>query len=320
MRNTECGRRGLVLLAAAVVLAAGSAAQAGGGLGQRLARLPDGDFRMTFTARPGVCGNGRGLIMLGARAGDCLAPDGTVARNRVTFWTSGSMVRSVVSGGRGRRWVGGWNDGWGWSDGWRNGGDRCSAGPVRVRLTIAGGRVTGVRTVVGAAPAGDSAVMSGGDIRDLGTVPAAEASRVLASAATSMEGGGRSAEEALVGAALADSGVPWPEMLSLARDARIPRRTRSQAMFWLGRAAAARIEGRASLFEGVDDSTAEDDDVKASAILALAQLPPDEAVPALIGIARTHRTAGLRRDAIFWLGESVDPRAVSLFEEVLLRR
>jgi hypothetical protein len=40
-------------------------------------------------------------------------------------------------------------------------------------------------------------------------------------------------------------------------------------------------------------------------------------VPALIRIARTNPHPELRRTALFWLGQSEDPRALTLFEEIL---
>ena len=52
---------------------------------------------------------------------------------------------------------------------------------------------------------------------------------------------------------------------------------------------------------------------------ALSQLPSDEGVPHLIRVARTHRSREVRRQAMFWLGQSGDPRALVFFEEVLRR-
>jgi hypothetical protein len=43
-------------------------------------------------------------------------------------------------------------------------------------------------------------------------------------------------------------------------------------------------------------------------------------VPSLIRIARTNRDPEIRKSAIFWLGQSRDPRALTYFEEVLLGR
>lgn len=51
--------------------------------------------------------------------------------------------------------------------------------------------------------------------------------------------------------------------------------------------------------------------------LALSQRSNDEGVPALIRIARTNPDPELRKTALFWLGQSEDPRALDLFEEIL---
>jgi hypothetical protein len=40
-------------------------------------------------------------------------------------------------------------------------------------------------------------------------------------------------------------------------------------------------------------------------------------VPALIRVARTSPNGELRKSALFWLGQSEDPRALGLFEELL---
>ena len=39
-----------------------------------------------------------------------------------------------------------------------------------------------------------------------------------------------------------------------------------------------------------------------------------------IRIARTHRDPEVRKQAVFWLGQSNDPRAIALFEELLTKR
>jgi HEAT repeat protein len=57
--------------------------------------------------------------------------------------------------------------------------------------------------------------------------------------------------------------------------------------------------------------------VKRRAVFALSQLPKDEGVPMLIEIARSNRNPEVRRQAMFWLGQSHDPRAVAFFEQVL---
>jgi HEAT repeat protein len=68
----------------------------------------------------------------------------------------------------------------------------------------------------------------------------------------------------------------------------------------------------------VDDGDV-DREVKEQAVFALSQQPHAEGVPALIRIARTHRDREVRRKALFWLGQSDDPRALALFEELLTK-
>ena len=88
-------------------------------------------------------------------------------------------------------------------------------------------------------------------------------------------------------------------------------------MFWLGQAA----EGPATA--GLTDLIGEaalDQDVREQAIFALSQRPKDEGIPALITVVRTNRDPALRRKALFWLGQSGDPRAMDLIEELLTKR
>jgi HEAT repeat protein len=57
--------------------------------------------------------------------------------------------------------------------------------------------------------------------------------------------------------------------------------------------------------------------VKKRAVFALSQLPKDEGVPLLISVARTNRNPVVRKQAMFWLGQSNDPRALEFFEQIL---
>jgi hypothetical protein len=48
-------------------------------------------------------------------------------------------------------------------------------------------------------------------------------------------------------------------------------------------------------------------------------MPKDEGVPKLIEVAKTNRNREVRKQAMFWLGQSNDPRALEFFEQVLSR-
>jgi HEAT repeat protein len=88
---------------------------------------------------------------------------------------------------------------------------------------------------------------------------------------------------------------------------------RGQALFWLAQTAARRAPQ--TIKTALDDDP--DVEVKKKAVFALSQLPRDEGVPLLIGLARSHKSHEVREQAMFWLGQSGDPRALAFFEDVL---
>ena len=184
----------------------------------------------------------------------------------------------------------------------------CDSGPVRVALQKTGGRITDLRVYVGGEWRTNAAAT------DLGTVSTKDASTYLLGLAQRDES--RAADKAIFPAVLADSVTIWPDLLKIAKADNITRKTRRSAVFWLGQAAGdAATKGLTDL---VDDGN-QDREVRESAVFALSQRPHEEGVPALIRIARENKDPDLRRKAIFWLGQSDDPRALSLFEELLTR-
>jgi hypothetical protein len=247
---------------------------AGQRLADRIAAAPDGTVRVSFAARAGVCGNGRNVITQECQGGTC---------GRQTVWMDGRSVRDEVA-------------------------YDCDAGPVRVSLTVQRGHVESLRTYVG----GRWVTPPAAAVTDLGTASARDAADFLLDLAAREDS--RVGEEAILPATLADSVTVWPTLLTLARSARVPRRTRRQAVFWLGQAAgAAATRGLSALL----DEDGVERDVKEQAVFALSQQPHGDGVPALIRVARTHPDRELRRKALFWLGQSDDPRALALFEELL---
>lgn len=89
---------------------------------------------------------------------------------------------------------------------------------------------------------------------------------------------------------------------------------RGQALFWLAQRASQKIAQ-----DAISNAIASDPEteVKKKAVFALTQIPHGDGVPLLIQIARTNQNAAVRKQAMFWLGQSKDPRALSYFEEVL---
>jgi HEAT repeat protein len=59
--------------------------------------------------------------------------------------------------------------------------------------------------------------------------------------------------------------------------------------------------------------------VKKKAVFALSQLPQDEGIPQLMHVADSNSNPAIRKEAIFWLGQSKDPRALEYLEAILKR-
>jgi HEAT repeat protein len=89
---------------------------------------------------------------------------------------------------------------------------------------------------------------------------------------------------------------------------------RNQALFWLGHKAGEKSLG---VLRDVVEKDDPDTEVQKHAVFVISRRPVDEAVPLLIKIARTHQKPEVRQQAMFWLGRTGDPRALSFFEEIL---
>jgi hypothetical protein len=227
---------------------------AGQSLEQRVAAVGNGTARLSFAARPGVCGSVNGI----------------------------SLHRS--------------------SDEWEN---DCGPQEVRVALRVMAGRVVEVRSYVG------GRWREGMRATDLGAASPGEAAAYLirlAEREPELQG------DPVLPAALADSITIWPSLLKLARSPTAHTEARRTAVFWLGQAAGAVA---AQALDSIADDPHGDREVRKQAVFALSQRDRNEGVPALIRVARTNPDPELRKSALFWLGQSEDPRALALFEEIL---
>jgi hypothetical protein len=103
-------------------------------------------------------------------------------------------------------------------------------------------------------------------------------------------------------------------LLAAARNTSLPLEVRKSAVFWTGQLASDHAT------KGLRDlTTDENTEVKKQAVFALSQMKTEKSLDALIEIARTSKDRELRKSALFWLGQSNDPRALKLFEEILLK-
>lgn len=115
---------------------------------------------------------------------------------------------------------------------------------------------------------------------------------------------------------LSDSEDSVEELIKIAKN-EDSREVRKSAIFWLGQKAS---EKSIAALKDVVEGSKEDEEIKKSAVFALSQLPKDQAVPALIDIAKTNKSAAVRKNAIFWLGQTGDERALKFFEDILLKK
>jgi HEAT repeat protein len=94
------------------------------------------------------------------------------------------------------------------------------------------------------------------------------------------------------------------------------RELKKQAMFWLGQKAGERS---LKFLGDVIDKNDGDTEVQKQAVSALGQRHKDEAIPLLLRVAKTHPSLPVRKQAIFWLGQSGDERAVAFFKELFAK-
>lgn len=102
-------------------------------------------------------------------------------------------------------------------------------------------------------------------------------------------------------------------LINEAKNDRTPH-VRSRALFWLAQKAANK-----EAQEVIRNATLNDPDrsVKEQAVFALKQLPANQGIPLLIDVAKNNPDPAIRKKAMFWLGESNDPRALDFFTQIL---
>jgi HEAT repeat protein len=138
---------------------------------------------------------------------------------------------------------------------------------------------------------------------------------IIGAAGRDAESRNRIAKPAIAALSLHTARSALTSLLTLARS-NPDTHVRSDALFWLAQRAGQ--EAVAAITNAILDDP--ETEVKKRAVFALSQLPKDEGVPKLIDVARNNRNPEVRKQAFFWLGQTKDPRAMQLFEEILLRK
>lgn len=102
-------------------------------------------------------------------------------------------------------------------------------------------------------------------------------------------------------------------VLDAAKNDKDPR-IRSRALFRVAQKAADK-QARDAIGNAIQNDP--ERAVKEQAVFALTQLPEGRGVPMLIDLARNNADAAVRKKAMFWLGQSKDPRALDFFAQIL---
>ena len=246
----------------------------------RVSRAPDGEVHVQFASRPGTCGNGRDMI----------------------GFRKALFAESFQS-------IGDWHS------------PGCVPGPMRVALFVSKGQVTRVKAYVGGSWSSTERAT------DMGTVSPVEASSYFFSLVPRIEGAGDKSR-VLLPAVLADAGDVIPQLTSLARDDARIQETRRQAIQWLGLLGDARVVPTLVAFarggaEGSVGDDVDEDDTKpgkkglaTAAMASLGFLENGAGIPSLIDLARSGSLA-TRSSAVFWLGQSGDPRALATLHTII---
>jgi len=177
----------------------------------------------------------------------------------------------------------------------------CVRGPAHVAVTVMNGEITRLRTFVGPR----DPALAGRTIR----ATAAEAADWLEHIINESERSSL-ASQAVLPLMLVDSVRPWQSLLNVARSDDRPAEVRKNVMMWL----ASAID--AGLGLGRDDES-DDAQVRAQAVYTISQRNRSESVPTLMELARSSPHPEVRKAAIYWLGQTGDPRAVGVYAELL---
>ena len=100
-------------------------------------------------------------------------------------------------------------------------------------------------------------------------------------------------------------------LVSVALDTKQPADIRKKAVFWASQCGLS-ISRLLSLYDQTSD-----DPIREQVIFALSQRDERAATDALMRIAKSDKSPDMRKKAIFWLGQSSDPRVAPFLQELI---
>ena len=102
-------------------------------------------------------------------------------------------------------------------------------------------------------------------------------------------------------------------LLDLVRNESEPIEMRKKALFWAGQEGAS-ISSLSSLYSGMRSN-----EMKEQMVFVLSQKRETAAVEKLMDIARNDPDRSIRRKALFWLGQSKDPRVMAMLTDMITK-
>lgn len=230
-------------------------------IASRVSQVRDGKVRMSFASRDDICGWNNGISTSSKY-------DRTHERST---WYGGDRVTDVQYD------------------------DDCSAGPVRVVLSLRDGKITRIRSYVGGR-------WRLNDATDLGTVSARDAVDYLVSVANRDDG--KASGEAIFPVTLADSIDMTSRLAGIAENESRSDDLRGQAIFWIGQ---SRTEKSGDYLRQLFRKT-RDEDVRDKIIFSISQQNDDESQKWLVDLAsNANESIELRKKALFWAGQTGTP-------------
>jgi hypothetical protein len=103
-------------------------------------------------------------------------------------------------------------------------------------------------------------------------------------------------------------------LIGIAQNERESIETRKNALFWAGQMSRVPFAELAAMYDRVQNR-----DMKEQLIFVYSQRKESEAVDKLMAIVRTETDRELRKNAMFWLGQSRDPRVADFLLEMINR-
>jgi hypothetical protein len=183
----------------------------------------------------------------------------------------------------------------------------CVAGPARVTISKSDAQVVTVRACVACASRAEAST----DVR-LGDVSPSDASHYLLRIARTF--GGSSASEAVAAAAFADAGDIGPELTTLVRDDDATLVARKSALFWLGQT-DTRTQDLVQVYPSLKPVA-----LREHYTFVLSQRRDDDvAIDKLIDVAQHDTDMQIRKQAMFLLGQTKNPKAIKFFQSILTR-